>query len=254
MTKCFVDREEARRIKRDRIGSSVCRGTRLAGLVLAAVTVSGTAPSLAQSAPQSAPAAPTAPAADPVRQAAADRAVAALVPKGIYKRMMRDQFPKMMDAMTAQMMGMSPAELGLPAQGDGKTLMQAANEKDPHFRERLDIMTKVMSEEMGEVFDRIEPQVRAGLGRAFARKFTTAQLDDMNRFFATPSGKAFADEYLLLFMDPEMMREMTAATPEIMKAMPRIMQRVEAATQHLPPPPKPATGEGDEPPVEESSE
>ena len=33
-----------------------------------------------------------------------------------------------------------------------------------------------------------EPRVRAGLSRAFARKFTAAQLTDMQAFFATPSG------------------------------------------------------------------
>ncbi|WBY06823.1 hypothetical protein PIB19_15095 [Sphingomonas sp. 7/4-4] len=42
-------------------------------------------------------------------------------------------------------------------------------------------------------------------------------------------------------MDPEMMQEMSAATPEIMRAMPAIMQRVEKETAHLPPPPKSET-------------
>jgi hypothetical protein len=62
----------------------------------------------------------------------------------------------------------------------------------------------------------------------------------MNAFFATPSGKAFADQYLLLFADPEMMREMSAAAPEMMKAMPAMMKKIEAATAHLPPLKKPA--------------
>jgi hypothetical protein len=182
-------------------------------------------------------AAPAAAAIDPARQAAADRAVAALVPDGVYTRMMRDQFPAMMDAITAQMMGMKPEDFGQPA--DGKTMAETMRESDPAYEERMKITTRVMSQEMGTVMGRMEPRVRAGLGRAFARKFTVQQLSDLNAFFATPSGKAFAGEYLALFADPEMMTEMTAMAPEMMKAMPEMMKKVEAATAHLPPVKKP---------------
>lgn len=208
------------------------------------------APALAQTAPaQSAVPAPTAAAAplDPARLAVAEKVVAALVPDGIYVKMMRDQFPRMMDAMMAQMMGKTPAELGMPENGadGGKTMREAMAGADPHFEERMQIMTRVMGEEMGAVFEKIEPRVRAGLSRAFARKFTIEQLDAQNAFFATPAGKAFANEYLTTFMDPEVIQEMMTAMPEMMKVMPEIMKKVEAATAHLPPPPKPKTTEND---------
>ncbi|MFL9840522.1 DUF2059 domain-containing protein [Sphingomonas sp. ST-64] len=189
---------------------------------------------------QAAPAAP-APASeiDPARLAAAERVAAALVPPGTYVRMMRDQFPAMMDAMMSQMMGMTAADLGAPdAKSGGETLGKSIAEGDPHFRERMSIMTKVMGEEFGAVFDKVEPRLRVGLSRAFARKFTTAQLNELNAFFATPTGKAFSGDYLATFMDPEVMQEMMAATPELMKAMPAIVAKVEKATAHLPPPPK----------------
>ncbi len=177
---------------------------------------------------------------DPARLAAAETAVAALVPDGVYARMMRDQFPAMMDAMMGQMMGMRPDEMG-QAKAEGKTMGEVAREKDPAFDERMKIMTRVMSTEMGTMMGKMEPRIRVGLSRAFARKFTVAQLGDMNAFFTTPSGKAFADEYLLLFADPEMTREMMAAVPEMMQAMPKIMEKVKEATAHLPPPPKPVS-------------
>lgn len=194
-------------------------------------------PALAQETPVPA----TAPAAaiDPARAALADEVVAALVPDGIYLRLMRDKFPKMMDAMMAQMGSMPAADFG---ETGGGNVSDAARKKDPAFDERMRIMSKVMGEEMGIVMAKLEPRVRAGLGRAFARKFTVAQLTDMAAFFATPSGKAFADDYLAMFVDPEMMREMAGAAPEMMRAMPEIMKKVEAATAHLPPPPK-KTGE-----------
>lgn len=202
---------------------------------LASATLVLAAPAFAQTAP-----APTT-APDPARLAAAEKAVAALVPDGIYMKMMRNQFPRMMDTMMAQMMGKTPAELGFSdaAPDGGKTMRETMAGADPHFQERMRIMTRVMGEEMGVVFEKIEPRVRAGLSRAFARKFTTQQLDEMNAFFATPAGKTFANEYLTTFMDPEVIQEMMAATPEMMKAMPAIMEKVEAATKHLPAPPKP---------------
>ncbi len=195
-----------------------------------------TAPALAQTAP-AAPA--SAAATDPARLAAAERVAAALVPPGTYMRMMRDQFPAMMDAIMGQMMGMTAADLGAPnAKPGGETLGKSMAEADPYFRERMSIMTKVMGEEFGTVFDKVEPRLRTGLSRAFARKFTTMQLDELNAFFATPTGKAFSGDYLATFMDPEVMQEMMAATPELMKAMPAIVAKVEKATAHLPPPPK----------------
>lgn len=190
-------------------------------------------PAVGQDAPTTTPAP-----VDPARLAASQTAVAALVPDGVYVRMMRDQFPAMMDAMMAQMMGMRPEQVG-QAQSEGKTMGDVAREKDPAFDERMKIMTRVMSTEMGDIMGKMEPRVRSGLARAFARKFTVEQLGDMNAFFATPSGKAFASEYLLLFADPEMMKEMAAAVPEMIGAMPKIMEKVKEATAHLPPPPKP---------------
>ncbi|MDT8760611.1 hypothetical protein MZO42_18065 [Sphingomonas psychrotolerans] len=184
-------------------------------------------------------AAPTA-TPDAARLTIADKVVAKLVPQGTYLRMMRDNFPKMMDAMIGQMSGLTAADLG-EKDKSGKSVAQLAAEKDPAFRERMTIMTRVMGEELGMLMDRLEPRVRVALGKAFARRFTLQQLTDLDAFFATPSGAAFAKDYLLTFMDPEMIQEMSAFTPEMMRAMPAIMQRVEKETAHLPPPPKSET-------------
>ena len=198
-----------------------------------ALTLAMPGVAMAQAAQQAAP-------ADPARLEIAGKVVAKLVPQGVYLRMMRDSFPQMMEAMIGQMSGLTAADLG-EKDDSGKSLQQIAAERDPAFRERMTIMTRVMSEEMGKVMDKLEPRVRVALGRSFARRFTLQQLSDMEAFFATPSGAAFAQEYLLSFMDPEMMQEMSAATPEMMRAMPAIMKRLEKETAHLPPAPKPET-------------
>lgn len=206
------------------------RALLLAGAVLLAT------PAIAQVAPSTV--------IDPARQAMAEKVVAALVPQGIYARIMRDQFPQMMDAMVARMSGMTAAELGDTSKRDGAaTIGDRIRADDPHFEERMRIMTRVMSQEMGTLFGTMEPRIRAGLSRAFARKFTAQQLGDMQTFFATPSGAAFAKEYFTLLADPELVGEMANAAPEMIKAMPAIMKKVEAATAHLPPPPKKARPE-----------
>ncbi len=183
------------------------------------------APAAAQTASVAPPAAPEA--IDPGRLALAGRVVRVLVPDGVYLRLMRDRFPAMMDAMMANM------DTAIPG---GRDKARAA---DPAFDERMRIMARVMSEEMGPLMSRMEPSLRTGMARALARRFTTQQLTDLAAFYATPSGAAFGEQFLSLFVDPEIMGEMMKMTPTMMQEMPRIMRKVEAATAHLPPPPQP---------------
>jgi hypothetical protein len=114
-------------------------------------------------------------------------------------------------------------------------LMQAG---DPHYRERMKITMDVMFKEMMPLMDKIEPLVRDNMTRIYARKFTVPQLQDMGQFFATPSGKVYAEQSMLVFMEPEIMTSMQSFTPDLLKAMPGIMKKVEAATAHLPKPKK----------------
>ncbi|MFD1033340.1 DUF2059 domain-containing protein [Sphingomonas hankookensis] len=191
-------------------------------LFLAAALL-GAAPALAQ-----APAAPaTTQPVDPARLALAERTVAVLVPEGVYLRMMRDQFPAMMNAMLGSFMDTVP--------GGPEKLRDA----DPAFKERMRIMTKVMGEELGPLMARLEPSLRTGMARSLSKRFTAQQLTDLDAFFATPSGKAFGNEFMLLFTEPEIMAEMMKMTPVMLQEMPNIMKKVEAATAHLPQPPKP---------------
>lgn len=218
--------------------------------LLFAVLLCGATPVLAQTA-----AAPTSPAAtqiDPARLALARTTINSVWPLGTYQRMMGSAMDQMMSTMVG---GMFDMKLGDMVHSDGKpmseedkkvaqtTMREAMLKADPHFEERFRISNKVMMTEMGAVFTKIEPSVREGLAAAYARKFDAAQLADLNAFFATPTGKIYARESLMLFMDPEMIKSMTSAMPELMKSMPAIMEKVEKATAHLPKPPKPEKSE-----------
>lgn len=188
----------------------------------------------------------SAPAADPARVAAATPVVDKLWPIGTYRRMMDGTMSKMMDQIMSSMFDMRAEDLAAMAgEGaetkkamDGKSMGDIAAEADPHFRERMKLSMDAMMREMIPLMEKMEPQVRVNLTSIYARKFTVAQLGEMNSFFSTPTGRAYAQQSMLVFMDPEMISAMQGFVPELMKAMPGIISRVEAATAHLPPVPK----------------
>jgi hypothetical protein len=184
---------------------------------------------------------------DPARLAAARPVVEKLWPIGTYRRMMDGTMSKLMDSMMESVMGMKASDIVAPVDKSGKatevlgnnSMSELATKADPNFRERTRLIMDAMMTGMIPIMEKIEPQVRDNLTKIYARRFTAGQLADMSAFFATPSGKAYAEQSMLVFMDPEMIQGMQAFVPELMKSMPDILKKAEEATKHLPPPPKP---------------
>jgi hypothetical protein len=209
------------------------------------------APVMAQEPAQPATALAQAPeAVDPARLALAAATVDFIWPLGTYARMMGENMTSMVDSMMQSMFDMKLGDFAgsMPPPQDGKpidpevanaTMRETIVKTDPHFEERLRIMNRVMMEEMAPVMTEIEPGVRSGLALALARKFTAAQLRDVNGFFATPTGRAYASESMMLWVDPEVTAALTKAMPLMVSHMPRIMEKVREATAHLPLPPRP---------------
>jgi hypothetical protein len=187
---------------------------------------------------------------DPARLVIAQKAVVKLIPPGTYQKMMKDVVDQMTNGMIGQMMGMDAsvfAKAGGVEEGseaakaiDGKSLGDLASEKDPYFKERMDITMKVMFDEMGKMMADMEPSLRTAMANIYARKYTVQQLRDIEAFFATPTGTEFAGNFMATFTDKEMMQVSMSAMPKMMEAIPEIMKKVEAATAHLP---KPKTDE-----------
>ena len=212
--------------------------------ILAAMLLAGAAPAFAQ-APAPAPTVSVETSVDPQRLAAAKITVDRVWPLGTYERMMRGTFDQVMDATFASMMDLKMEDM-LPAGTDlGKadpellhaTMREAMAKYDPHFQERTRITYKVMMDEMIPIMNRMEPDVRETLDRDRDAEVTA----DLNRFFDSPTGRAYASEAMLIMTDPEMARTMAGMAPELMKSMPSIMKKVQTATAHLPLP-KPPKG------------
>jgi hypothetical protein len=181
-------------------------------------------------------------AADPAKQKLAETMAGKIIPPGSYEKMMKDMSVQLADSIIAQMLGMDASTFAMAKEGDtsatdGRTVGELAADADPNFKERMEIMMRVTFDEMGKLMTEMEPAARGALANVYARKYTAAQLTDMNGFFATPSGSVFAADFMSTFTDKEMMSAMMGQMPKMMEAMPEIMKKVEAATAHLTPPP-----------------
>lgn len=193
----------------------------------------------------------TAAAPDTAAVDAARRVVTKLWPLGTYRRMMDGSMSKMMNSMMETMFDMKASDMAGAVDPSGKAAKDAGDksmgqvmaEADPHFRERFKITMDTMMAEMIPLFEKAEPGIRDSLTKIYAREFTAQQLTELDAFFGTPTGKVYGEKWMMTFVDPEMMKNMASFAPEMLRAMPDIMKKVEKATAHLPSPPKPKTEE-----------
>jgi len=174
----------------------------------------------------------------PARLVLSRTSVEGLLPDGTYARMMDGVMHGIIDrvmGMTAADFGMTDAK-GKPA--DTRTLREKMAKDDPAFDERMRITERIIGEEFLKMTAIIEPRLREGLARSMARRFDEKQLADLNAFLATDSGRAYGRQSMAMWVDPDVMRSMIATFPEMMKAMPEAMKRIETETAHLPKPKK----------------
>lgn len=187
---------------------------------------------------------PPQPDPDPTRLALARTSAQAMWPDGAYGNALFGLFSGAFD----RAMQLKLSDFGAIAGEKAKdspvakavSIHDAALEKDPYFDQRAAAIRQALNEETAKVSAILDPKMREGLARAMARKLDPRQLGDLNAFFATPSGHAFAAQYMQLWVDPEVIRSMFSSMPEMMKLMPEAMQKVQAANDKFPKPAKPA--------------
>jgi hypothetical protein len=109
---------------------------------------------------------------------------------------------------------------------------------DPAYHQRMTIVMHTMMGQMGALMSQIEPGIREGWP-GLCHRFSADQLADMNHFFDTPSGHAYADNAMALQMDPAVMAKMQGFVPMMLKQMPEITKR-----SRKPPPPCPSRASG----------
>lgn len=207
-----------------------------------ALLVLSPAAALAQTTP--APLATPVPAPDPARLALAHQVAVKLFPLGSYKKMLGENFEKMMDGMAdsftempvstiSQIAGLSQDQV--KDLGDVK-IGQVMDLYDPHWRERMKLGSSAVFKLMADMMSEFEPRMQEALARAYANNFTLGQLDELLAFLNTPTGSLYADRSLAIFMDPEVLAETKAMMPELTKKMPEMMKEMQEEQASLPPP------------------
>lgn len=168
-----------------------------------------------------------------------------IMPDGTYARMMEDTLQRVLQPMAAIMPEVMPtAELATALGVNIGSLDQLSDEEaaeistmlDPHYRERNEAMMNGMMNRMGQIMAEMEPDIRDGLARAYANRFSQQELDDIAAFFATASGERYATESMLIFTDPQTMSAAMKGMPKMLSAMPDILAEVGKSASHLPPP------------------
>ena len=210
--------------------------------VVAAALIAVAAHAQTAEKPGSAPVAPV----DPTRLAQARLVVGKLIPPGAYRTVMGSATTQMVDNMDGMLKAMPLRQIaqigGLDAKQaaalDKVNVEQVMAIYDPHWRERTRLTMRAMFDAMGSFFTSIEPELREAYARAYANRFTLAELNDLNRFYATPTGAKFAGQYLTIGTDPAITGEMGSIMPRMMQQMPTFAAAAQKAAAGLPPPRK----------------
>lgn len=137
------------------------------------------------------PAAAGAETIDPARLTAAKRTLEALMPP--------EKRAAMFDTILAPMMAnIQQTILSSPS-------AKAALDGDPKVTAQLQRFIDKQYERTRRTLNDALPGMFAAMERAYARRFTTAQLDEVAAFFKTPTGRFYMDQSLEIMSDPDVL-------------------------------------------------
>lgn len=171
--------------------------------------------------------------AEEARLQAAQQVADSILPPGVYGKMIEDAFAPMAGKImalietdnasrAAKLVEISPSNV----QGLGQDKIDAIiTLLDPRADERNKRIIDFAFDEVSAAMVKVEPFYRAGLARAYARHYDASQLAEINAFFATPTGSAFAAKSLAVHLDPQVL----ATFPDMLPVL--VGHTAEAATR-----------------------
>ncbi len=165
-----------------------------------------------------APLAPTTP-VDPARLTAARALMDQLMPPATRDQMMRSIMTAMMQNMTRTFA--QNAELA------------TALDKEPGARAVFDrFMERQMTTSTNDLIANL-PGMLDAMARAYARRFTLAQLNDMATFFATPTGQIYLTQAPTIMADPDVGAWMNGLMTRSMQRVPDELAKLKAEIEAL---------------------
>lgn len=173
----------------------------------------------------------------------AEAVIARMMPPGTLQKVMGGMFdrmlgPVMAKAETADSSDVARA-LGVEADAleiDSEEAARVGAILDPVRKERQELEMAAVQRGTTAAMSAMEPGMRKGMAEAYAATFTTPELSDIDRFFQTPSGTAFATKSYALASDPRIMAAAMEGLPAMMAQMKAVEEETKAATAKLPPP------------------
>lgn len=171
----------------------------------------------------------------------ASRIITRMIPEGTLGEMMGGMFDKLFGPMAA--LGGAPASavvqkgIGLSPVDAGLTEEQTAEIAallDPAYEERHAREMAVMPTMMREMMTVMEPTMRKAMSELYAINFSQKELDDIEAFFKTDSGTAYARKSFTMSSDPRILAASMESLPQMMGAIGDMEKKVAAASADLP--------------------
>lgn len=172
----------------------------------------------------------------------ATRIITRMIPEGTLGEMMGGMFDKLMNPMMAALdapasatvqkgIGVSPSAVGLSEEQTA----EIAALLDPVYAERHAREMSIMPTMMRDMMTVMEPTMRKAMSELYAIHFTQTELDDIEAFFQTDSGTAYARKSFTMSTDPRIISASMEAMPQMMAAFADIEKKIAAASADLPP-------------------
>ena len=168
-----------------------------------------------------------------------------VVPPGTLGGVMGSVFEGFLDPITklarepsasdvAGLLGVTEDEIAL----DEEQTAEAIAILDPAMREREERTVAAMPQAMAKMADAMEPEMRRVMAEIYAVYFDTRELTDIDAFFSTPSGAAYARKSYQMATDPRFIGGMMSSMPAILQSAEDMEATLKAVTADLPGPRK----------------
>lgn len=175
----------------------------------------------------------------------ASQVISKMMPPGSISEVMGDMFG--MEGMLGPILQRAAeprasdfaGQLGLEAwelDMDDAAVAEAASIIDPVRDERNQRKASVMPQMMTKMMNAMEPTMREAMTEVFAIQFSEQELTDIDAFFSTESGAAFARKSMKMGSDPRVLGASMKAMPEMMASFENMEAQMEAVTADLPQP------------------
>ncbi|OYX64630.1 MAG: hypothetical protein B7Y88_11065 [Sphingomonadales bacterium 32-64-17] len=130
----------------------------------------------------------------------------------------------------AKLLGVSRGQL---ASVGGEAAARAATMLDPDWQLREEREAEAMPRAMNAMMSALEPAIKSAMAEMYAIHFDADELRDIDVFFSTESGAAYARKSFVMTADPRFAGVMMEAMPEMMAGVANMQAELQAATADL---------------------